>query len=67
MSIHIADIDTTEVDVSQLVPELDDVNGVFQLGPPDRCKDVFVLSITVAFATDLADVSLVYFILILCS
>lgn len=46
-----------EVDVSLLKPELNDVDGVFQLGPKDRCKDIFVLSVTVAFAGNLASVS----------
>ncbi|XP_067934531.1 centrosomal protein of 120 kDa-like [Watersipora subatra] len=48
-------INTSEVDVSQLKPQLDDVNGVFQLGPDDRCTEIFVLSVTVAFAHNLAD------------
>ena len=56
--------DTSEIDVSQLKPELDDIKGVFQLGPYDRCTDIFVLSVTVAFAGNLADVSCTYIMVI---
>jgi len=48
----------SELDVTNLEPELNDVDGVFQLGPASRCKDVFVLSVTVAFAGNLANVSI---------
>lgn len=51
------DAETSLVDVTQLKPELNDVDGVFQLGPADRCREVFVFSITVAFAAHLASVS----------
>lgn len=58
-SMHIG-LSHSEVDVSLMKPELNEVEGVFQLGPADRCKDIFVLSMTVAFAGNLASVSLTY-------
>ena len=54
------DGDVSMVDVSQLVPELNDADGVFQLGPADRCKDIYILSITIAFASHLTSVSINY-------
>ena len=55
-----SDGDVSMVDVSQLVPELNDADGVFQLGPADRCKDIYILSITIAFASHLTSVSINY-------
>lgn len=51
--------DVSLIDISQLKPELNDTDGVFQLGPVDRCKDIYVMSVTVAFASNLTSVSLI--------
>ncbi|KAK2186531.1 hypothetical protein NP493_197g03000 [Ridgeia piscesae] len=45
--------DGAEFDLKQLRPILDDIDGFYQIGPPDRCSQHFVLSVTVAFAANL--------------
>ncbi|XP_077147170.1 centrosomal protein of 120 kDa [Ranitomeya variabilis] len=42
-----------ELDPKSLVPILNEAEGYHQIGPVEYCKDYFVLSITIAFATQL--------------
>ncbi|XP_072272132.1 centrosomal protein of 120 kDa [Pyxicephalus adspersus] len=41
------------LDPKSLVPILNEAEGYHQIGPVDSCKDYFVLSVTIAFATQL--------------
>ncbi|XP_018426560.1 PREDICTED: centrosomal protein of 120 kDa [Nanorana parkeri] len=41
------------LDPKSLVPILNEAEGYHQIGPVDYCKDYFVLSVTIAFATQL--------------
>ncbi|KAG9487890.1 hypothetical protein GDO78_007602 [Eleutherodactylus coqui] len=42
-----------ELDPKSLVPILSEADGYHQIGPVEYCKDYFVLSVTIAFATQL--------------
>ncbi|KAM3937125.1 centrosomal protein of 120 kDa [Leptodactylus fuscus] len=42
-----------ELDPKSLVPILNEAEGYHQIGPVEYCKDYFVLSVTIAFATQL--------------
>ncbi|XP_040271889.1 centrosomal protein of 120 kDa isoform X2 [Bufo bufo] len=42
-----------ELDPKTLVPILNEAEGYHQIGPVEYCKDYFVLSVTIAFATQL--------------
>ncbi|KAI0208621.1 DUF3668 domain-containing protein [Lamellibrachia satsuma] len=42
-----------EFDLKQLRPILDDIDGFYQIGPREKCSEQFVLSVTVAFASNL--------------
>ncbi|KAM6991111.1 centrosomal protein of 120 kDa [Passerculus sandwichensis] len=42
-----------ELDPKSLVPVLNEEEGYHQIGPAEYCKDHFVLSVTIAFATQL--------------
>ncbi|XP_073532916.1 centrosomal protein of 120 kDa [Phyllobates terribilis] len=42
-----------ELDPKSLVPILNEAEGYHQIGPVQYCKDYFVLSVTIAFATQL--------------
>ncbi|XP_069818747.1 centrosomal protein of 120 kDa isoform X2 [Dendropsophus ebraccatus] len=44
---------TGELDPKSLVPILNEAEGYHQIGPVEYCKDYFVLSVTIAFATQL--------------
>ncbi|XP_068103035.1 centrosomal protein of 120 kDa [Hyperolius riggenbachi] len=43
----------SSLDPKSLVPILIEAEGYHQIGPVDHCKDYFVLSVTIAFATQL--------------
>ncbi|XP_077989016.1 centrosomal protein of 120 kDa-like [Glandiceps talaboti] len=43
-----------ELDPKSLLPMLNEMEGYYQIGPVDRCTDMFVLSVTVGFAANLA-------------
>ncbi|XP_075035209.1 centrosomal protein of 120 kDa isoform X2 [Mixophyes fleayi] len=45
--------DLSGLDPKSLVPILNEAEGYHQIGPANHCKDYFVLSVTVAFATQL--------------
>ena len=40
-----------------LCPILNESGGYYQIGPVDVCKDIFILSVTIGYATNLAQVS----------
>ncbi|XP_056393315.1 centrosomal protein of 120 kDa isoform X1 [Hyla sarda] len=44
---------TGELDPKSLVPILNEAEGYHQIGPVEYCKDYYVLSVTIAFATQL--------------
>lgn len=48
------------LDSMKLEAVLNEDEGYHQIGPADLCKDFFVLSVTVAFASRLEQVTLVY-------
>ncbi|NXN28113.1 CE120 protein, partial [Nycticryphes semicollaris] len=41
------------LDPKSIVPVLNEEEGYHQIGPPEYCRDYFVLSVTIAFATQL--------------
>ncbi|XP_066567429.1 centrosomal protein of 120 kDa [Amia ocellicauda] len=43
----------SNLDPSKLLPLLNEEEGYHQIGPPDYCSDIYVLSVTVAFAAQL--------------
>ncbi|XP_070542235.1 centrosomal protein of 120 kDa-like isoform X2 [Ptychodera flava] len=43
-----------ELDPKSVLPVLNDMEGYYQIGPDHRCTDMFVLSVTVGFAANLA-------------
>ncbi|XP_033634352.1 centrosomal protein of 120 kDa-like [Asterias rubens] len=43
-----------EIPPSSLKPILNDAEGCYQIGPPDSCTESFVLSVTIAYAANLA-------------
>ena len=46
------------IDTRSLKPILNEAEGFYQIGPRDKCAEHFVLSVTVAFATNLPQVIL---------
>lgn len=44
------------MDPKNLVPVLNEEEGYHQIGPAEYCRDYFVLSVTIAFATQLEQV-----------
>ncbi len=48
----------TKVDARTLRPILNEAEGFYQIGPRDKCTEHFVLSVTIAFATNLPQVIL---------
>lgn len=44
------------LDPKNIVPVLNEEEGYHQIGPAEYCKDHFVLSVTIAFATQLEQV-----------
>lgn len=44
------------IDPKSLVPILNEAESYHQIGPVEHCKDYFVLSVTIAFATQLEQV-----------
>ena len=44
------------LNVKSLVPVLNEQEGFYQLGPPQSCTDQFVLSVTIAYASNLPQV-----------
>lgn len=45
------------VEIKSLVPVLNEEDGYYQIGPAKTCTEQFVLSITIAYATNLPHVS----------
>ncbi|NXH30133.1 CE120 protein, partial [Myiagra hebetior] len=43
----------SRLDPKSIVPVLNEEEGYHQIGPPEYCRDHFVLSVTIAFATQL--------------
>ncbi|XP_022093921.1 centrosomal protein of 120 kDa-like isoform X2 [Acanthaster planci] len=43
-----------EIDPSSLKPVLNETEGFYQIGPADRCTESFVLSVTIGYAANLA-------------
>ncbi|XP_064032907.1 centrosomal protein of 120 kDa [Pogoniulus pusillus] len=41
------------IDPKSIVPVLNEEEGCHQIGPPEHCRDYFVMSVTIAFATQL--------------
>lgn len=50
------------LDPKNLVPVLNEEEGYHQIGPAEYCRDYFVLSVTVAFATQLEQVILLIYV-----
>ncbi|XP_038078824.1 centrosomal protein of 120 kDa-like [Patiria miniata] len=48
------DSSDVEIDPSFLKPILNDTDGFYQIGPTDQCTESFVLSVTIAYAANLA-------------
>ncbi|KAM6304353.1 centrosomal protein of 120 kDa isoform 2-T2 [Podargus strigoides] len=46
------------LDPKSIVPVLNEEEGYHQIGPPEYCRDYFVLSVTIAFATQLEQIHL---------
>ncbi len=46
-----------EIPQGSLKPILNDAEGCYQIGPADLCTESFVLSVTIAYAANLAQVS----------
>lgn len=44
------------LDSKSIVPVLNEEEGYHQIGPAEYCRDYFVLSVTIAFATQLEQV-----------
>lgn len=53
-----SDSSTSSIDPRLLKPILNENEGFYQIGPPGSCKDIFVISVTVAFAANLPHVSI---------
>ena len=52
------------IDIRSLKPILNEAEGFYQIGPRDKCTEHYVLSVTIAFATNLPQVRNFYQILI---
>ena len=50
-------------DPKTLKPTLNETDGYYQIGPEAKCSEQFVLSVTVAFATNLPQVRIIQLIL----
>ena len=48
--------ETSEFDLRILKPILNEAEGLYQIGPVDKCSEHFVISVTIAFATNLPQV-----------
>ena len=48
-------------DIRLLKPQLNDDEGFYQIGPAAKCSDSFVLSITIAYAANLTQVTYDHF------
>lgn len=46
----------SRLDPKSIVPVLNEEEGYHQIGPAEYCRDYFVLSVTIAFATQLEQV-----------
>lgn len=46
----------SRLDPKSIVPVLNEEEGYHQIGPAEHCRDYFVLSVTIAFATQLEQV-----------
>ena len=44
------------IDIRSLKPILNEAEGFYQIGPRDKCAEHYVLSVTIAFATNLPQV-----------
>ena len=44
------------IDIRTLKPILNEAEGFYQIGPRDKCTEHYVLSVTIAFATNLPQV-----------
>ena len=53
----VGDVGVLEIDPKLLKPELNDADGYYQIGPAEKYSEQFVLSVTIAFATNLPQVS----------
>ncbi|PIK47213.1 putative centrosomal protein [Apostichopus japonicus] len=45
----------SSLDPGVLAPVLNNAEGFFQIGPPDKCCELFILSVTVVFASNLTE------------
>lgn len=53
----IEDLAEGEGYLKKLQPVLVEDEGYYQIGPADKCKENFVLSVTIGYANNLAQVS----------
>lgn len=45
-----------QVDLKSLIPVLNEADGYYQIGPVKTCSELFVLSVTIAYAGNLSQV-----------
>ena len=55
-SLHLWQITADEIDPLGLEPVLNEEKGFYQLGPNNESSEIFVLSVTISYAVNLAKV-----------